>query len=74
MFGRSKEEVAGDVVHRFHSPREGPQVGCGHLKVTFKLELDSKEGPSCFLPFMLCGTNHLFQETQDKEKEMYCRL
>ena len=72
MFGRSKEKVGGDVVHRFHGPRV--HRWCGHLKVTFKLELDSKEGPSCFLLFMLCGPNHLFQETQDKEKEMYCRL
>ena len=54
---RSQEEVPGEVLEEGRSPRvlrskgskvQGSQVP-RYLKLKFKYELDSKEGPSCLI-------------------------
>ena len=43
-----EEEGRGKIVQRSKGPRQGSQ-GPRYLKVTFKYELDSDDGPSCFM-------------------------
>ena len=42
------EEGSGPSVPRSKGPKVQGSQGPRYLKVTFKYELDSKEGPSCF--------------------------
>ena len=43
------EEGRGPRVPRSSGPKDPESQGPRYLKVTFKYELDSKEGPSCLL-------------------------
>ena len=42
-----EEEGRGPRVPRSRGPKVPESQGPGYLKLTFKYELDSKEGPSC---------------------------
>ena len=48
MYEEVLEEGRGPRVPRSRGPKVPGSQGPRYLKVTFKYELDSKEGPSCF--------------------------
>ena len=47
MYEEVLEEGRGPIVPRSRGPKDPGSLGPRYLKVTFKYELDSKEGPSC---------------------------
>ena len=48
MLGEVLEEGKGPRVPRSRGPKFPGSKGPRYLRLTFKYELDSKEGPSCF--------------------------
>ena len=51
------QESQGPRVPRFRGPKVPGSQGPGYLKLTFKYELDSKEGPSCSTSMLLFYDN-----------------
>ena len=49
------QESQGPRVQRSRGPKVPGTQGPRYLKLKFKYELDSKEGPSCFQLYLLCG-------------------
>ena len=47
------QESQGPRVPKSRGPKVPGSKGLRYLKVTFKFELDSKEGPSCFFTFII---------------------
>ena len=59
------QESQGPRVSRSRGPKVQGSKGPRYLKLTFKYELDSKEGPSCFYYFSLDSCDVIKQEVNN---------